>query len=214
MKRILGLIGAGGLALLAVTPAQADVVFATNPRGYEAIASQLITVGTPFRVGATPANITALGFFDYTGAGLKVDHQVGIYDLSHQLLASVTIPAGSGATYHDGTRWVNLATALPLAANTGYMLAATMPTRKDSAWGCVASEVSLNPEFALAGTGYTLAFGSSLAYPDSVYGNTVYLFGANMMASVPEPSQWAAMGLTLLGVAGYGFRRYQLRRTA
>ena len=34
------------------------------------------------------------------------------------------------------------------------------------------------------------------------------------LSAVPEPSQWAMMGLTLLGVGGYGFRRYRRSKAA
>ena len=214
MKRILGLIGAGGLALLAVTPTQADIVFATNPSGSLSAAGLPATVGTPFTVGATPVSITALGFFDYTGLGLTVAHEVGIYDLGQHLLGSVMVPAGSGVPYHDGTRWADLSQSIALAANTGYMLAFHVQGDPDNCWVVgPGNSVTIDPHFALAGSGYTVTIGSTLAYPGYLPYD-IYLFGGNMAVSVPEPSQWAAMGLTLLGVAGYGFRRYQLRRTA
>ena len=33
-------------------------------------------------------------------------------------------------------------------------------------------------------------------------------------AAVPEPGQWAMMGLTLVGVACYGYRRFRANRAA
>jgi len=215
MKRILGLLGAGGLALLAVTPTQADIVFASNPGPYLSTPGGSATVGTPFTVGATPVNITALGFFDYTGLGLTVAHEVGIYDLGQHLLGSVTVPTGSGVPYHDGTRWADLSQSVALAANTGYMLAYHVQGDPDNCWVVgPGNSVTIDPHFALSGSGYTLTMGSPLAYPNYLPTYGWYLFGGNMAVSVPEPGQWATMGVTLLGVAGYGFRRYRLNRAA
>ena len=215
MKRILGLIGAGGLALLAVTPTQADIVFATNPGGWVGGVSGDAIIGTPFTVGATPVSISALGYFDLTGFGLSYAHQVGIYDLGRNLLGSVTVPTGPDVAYHDGTRWVGLATTVALSANTGYMLAFTMQAGGDNALVSLPSSVTIDPRFALAGTGRTFENVNSLVFPVYPSSDGYYAFGGNMeCAAVPEPSQWAAMGVTLLGLAGYGFRRYRLNRAA
>ena len=39
-------------------------------------------------------------------------------------------------------------------------------------------------------------------------------FSASLTSSVPEPGQWAMMGLTLVGVACYGYRRFRANRAA
>jgi hypothetical protein len=139
MKRILSLIGAGGLALLAVVSTQADIVSCNQPGtglpgGTE---SPNVVGGTPFTVGSSPLTIVALGYFDVYGTGLVHSHDVGIYDLSQNLLGSVTVGTGSGVTYHDGTRWAALSTPISLATNMGYMLAyTTVPhVNDDPPWG-------------------------------------------------------------------------------
>ena len=39
-------------------------------------------------------------------------------------------------------------------------------------------------------------------------------FTAEITAAVPEPGQWAMMGLTFCGVAGYGYRRFRANKAA
>src|ERR1043166_3806147 len=97
MKRILHLVSAGSLVLLAVSTAQAANIFATNPSGiwYNANPSGGVgnTIGIPFTVGSTPVSVSALGFFDELEDGLIGAHTVGIYTTSQTLLGSVTIPS-------------------------------------------------------------------------------------------------------------------------
>ena len=214
MKRILGLIGAGGLTLLAVGSAHADIIFATNPNGFWAVAGVPLVVGTPFTVGASPVSITSLGFVDQSGSGLLTAHEVRIYSFSQALLAGVVVPSGATAdAYHDGTRWMALSTPIALAPNASYMLAATVTPLGDKVNLARLGQVTINPYLALSGTGYVFQFPGSLAYPTIEVGTGEYIFGGNMvLTAVPEPSQWAAMGITLLGLAGYGFRRYRLNQ--
>jgi hypothetical protein len=75
-------------------------------------------------------DVTALGFFDATslpagtGTGLTQPHDVGIYRVSDQLLmASNTIPAGSGALLAANFRYVALPTPVRLAGGTTYLMA-------------------------------------------------------------------------------------------
>jgi hypothetical protein len=74
--------------------------------------------------------VTALGFFDATslqagaGTGLVQPHDVGIYRVSDQLLvASNTIPAGSGALLAANFRFIALPTPVRLAGGTTYLMA-------------------------------------------------------------------------------------------
>ena len=74
--------------------------------------------------------VTALGFFDATslpagtGTGLTQPHDVGIYRVSDQLLvASNTIPAGSGAVLAANFRYVTLPSPVRLAGGTTYLMA-------------------------------------------------------------------------------------------
>jgi hypothetical protein len=74
--------------------------------------------------------VTALGFFDATslpagtGTGLTQPHDVGIYRVSDQLLvASNTIPAGTGAVLAAHFRYATLPTPVRLAGGTTYLMA-------------------------------------------------------------------------------------------
>lgn len=55
-----------------------------------------------------PLTISTLGFYDQGGDGLATAHEVGIWNLSRTLLASATVPAGTGGTLADGFRYVEI----------------------------------------------------------------------------------------------------------
>ena len=210
MKRILSLIGAGGLYLLAVTSTDAvPFIFATNPSNDSGEGSDSggYVFGTPFTVGSSDVIIGSLGYFDFGGGGLTAAHEVGIYDLSQTLLGSVTVPSGASATYHDGTRWMALDTPINLAANTPYMLAFKL-SDDDLVRITDSTEVTIDSHFALGGAAFIAGWyeyeAVGLAYPETSIGGDAYLFGGNMEV-VPEPSQLALCGLGL--VAGYVIRR-------
>ena len=211
------LILTASLGLATAAPsARAEFVFATDPSGAWGGASPNMTIGTPFSVGSTAITVSSLGFFDHYGTGLAQAHEVGIYDHSRSLLGSVVVPSGTGAdAYHDGTRWMTLGLPIALNANTSYTLAFTMKEGGDQASGSGPSQVVISPLFALAGSSWTYAVGPSLAYPGGDPLDSIYAFGGNMAGEatpVPEPGQWAMMGLTALGVAAYSARRFGPKR--
>ncbi len=207
------------LGLAAVAGAQAAVIFATNPGGSWTGAAANTTFGTPFVVGGSPITITSLGFFERgINPGLASSHVVALYNQASQaLLGQVTVQAGTASTLHDGTRWEQLGTPITLAAGTAYMLAVmgggdTMNmTQNPSQLPTLGSGFTLMP-----GGGFTQASGPSIQYPSSSPATGLWLFGGNMEAgdpvSVPEPGQWAMMGVTLLGAGGFGLRQWRSRR--
>lgn len=87
----------------------------------------------------TDMDITALGFFDATSlptgneTGLSRSHDVGIYRVSDQvLIASTTIPMGSGASLNANFRYVALPKPVRLA---GFALSASPdPAATASNW--------------------------------------------------------------------------------
>ena len=199
MKRILSLLGAGGLALLVVDSSLADV-FATNPTGGWSDVSITRTLGTPFGVGNEGVTVTALGFFDKDGNGLSVAHEVGLFATDQTLLGKVTIPSGTGAALHDGTRWLTLASPIILAPNTEYMLATTLIEGEDQLNAATPVEVSINAKFHLTQSGYAEGFGgAALVYPGDPTSRAFYGFGANL-ETVPEPGVGALLALGLVAL--------------
>ena len=195
------------LGLAAAPGAQAGLIFATNPTGSWTPGGSDMTFGTPFTVGSAGITITSLGFFDQDGDGLLSPHQVGIFNAAHTLLGSVTVPSGTAATLHDGTRWMALATPIALAANTSYMLAGGVLATGDKVNISTAAQVTVDPGFTL-GTGVTYTFGSSFTYPSTTLIPGSYGFGTNMesASAVPEPSTYALLCISL-GVVGFVRRR-------
>lgn len=212
MKPNAWIVLTAGLGLATAT-ATASVIFAENPTGAWNVAGNALTAGTPFTVGASTLMLTSLGFFDQNQDGLENSHMVGIYDQAHTLLGSVTVKAGTASTLHDGARWEQLNSPIALSANTMYMLAATFLDTGDKANISTKAQVTLDPNFTLALSGFTYKPGATLNYP-STPGGLIgsYAFGANMeVVAAPEPSQWAMMGVVVMGITGYAARRFRTK---
>ena len=165
------------------------------------------TLGTPFTLTGGSVTVGALGFCQQPGlsGGLSGAHVVGIYGPDLTLLCSATIPSGTAAPYHDGTRWATLATPITLTPGNQYVLAATVTADGDYVNAAPPPGVTIAPGFSLAGSDFLFANGTELQYPDIESGQWLYAFGANLEA-VPEPGR-----LTLLG-AGLGIVALHLRR--
>lgn len=207
MKRM-SLLLAASLGLAAFTSAQAAVIFASNPGGSWNNSGFVLTVGTPFTVGADGAKATWLGFFDQGGDGLAASHMVGIYNSAQTLMGSVTVPSGTSAPLHDGSRWSQLGTTIFLLPNTTYMLAATFTATGDRGNFAPSGSVTIGSGFTLAGSRFTYATGAGLNYP-SLSGNPngSYIFGGNIESEpIPEPGQVAMMAVVLVGSVGAVWR--------
>jgi len=197
MKRM-SLLLAASLGLAAFTSAQAAVIFAKNPGGTWNNSGFLLTVGTPFTVGADGAAATWLGFFDQGGDGLSTSHMVGIYNSAHTLMGSVTVPAGTAAPLHDGSRWAQLGTSVWLLPNTTYMLAATFAATGDRGNLATTANVTIGSGFTLAGTRFTYAPGAGLNYP-SVSGSPAGSAGGRYRPAPRRPARsrpqsWSPQG--------------------
>ena len=190
------------MVFFAVSTASANI-FATNPSGswqnLNPSGGYGNTLGIPFTVGASPVSVTTLGFFDELGNGLDSAHTVGIYALSQTLLGSVTIPSGTSAVLHDGTRWTDLGAPITLDANTGYVLAFTLLDSGDRVNDAFLAQVTIDPLFSLSGTGFTFAEGTSLQYPAAEYVDPFFdfdAFGGNLQATaIPEPKSWLLLSI-------------------
>lgn len=71
--------------------------------------------------------ITSIGVFDEDGNGLFNTHQVGLWTTpggDGALLASATVPAGSGAPLVEGFRFTSLSPAVPLPLGRGFIIGA------------------------------------------------------------------------------------------
>lgn len=161
-----------------------------------------IFVGGNFLVGyqftaTNNQNVTALGYYDQDQNGLAVSHNVGIYDLGGNLLASSAV--GPGSYLLSGFRYVDLASAFNLTVGSQYRIAGT--TEGNDGWVFQAQNIATN---GISYDGSYFQNGSSLAFPaiqasDREYMTVNFLTAAG---AVPEPSTWAMM---LLGFGAIGF---------
>ncbi len=171
------------------------------------------SLGHGFSLGV-PLQISALGFLDADEDGLLATHAIGLFDAGSQtLLASASVPAGSGAWLQGGFRWVDIPlTTLPPGS---YVIAATIagdPATFDPVL-FDATDPSGSTGFVMGSSSLSLAgSGTIVAFPSVDEGLPYGFVGPNLATSpVPGP-------LPLLG-AGVAFRwsrrlRRRLRRPA
>ena len=97
-------------------------------------------VGCQFQAGASNVVVSHLGFFDHNGAGgagLAVDHNVGLFSSSlssPSVLGQVVVPAGTSAYFTNGFRWMPLDPPLLLASNTAYLVAGVVSNADGDIW--------------------------------------------------------------------------------
>jgi hypothetical protein len=202
MKRILGLIGAGGLALLANTQTYADIVFNIDQVGPDVVAT-----------GRGSANLNALTF-DWRGgeySEMRPDVAVLVIgqwataeeQMRDRYIGDITGPSSFGT---GGQTWPTLSSGdhfgiwgawSSLIVPVGYTSGS--PLLSSSTWAnTTIGDLGLD-----VGT-YTWTWGSG-ANADS--------FTLNVSA-VPEPGQFAMMGLMSLGVGGVAVRHCWKKRAA
>ena len=144
--------------------------------------------------------ITALGIWDGRGSLVNA-HDVGLWTAGGSLLASVTVPSGTGAPYVNGYRWVNLSAPVPLTAGNTYVLGAAFPydgsAQGDFLQGSsnVYGVIPIDPNFTLLSPASINTSSYGLTFPTDTTSNTgiLGLFGPNLEAVtvVPEPSSTA-----------------------
>jgi len=78
-------------------------------------------IGDFFTTGAKARQVTHLGYWDDSGSGTSVGHDVGLFQ-GPNLVASVYVPAGSTPFAAYGWRWVPLAHPITLQSNTTYSI--------------------------------------------------------------------------------------------
>ena len=156
--------------------------------------------------------VSQLGFYDDLTNGLLESHQVGLWDPFGTLLASATVPAGTGSTLMGFFRMVSIA-PITLSVGNDYRIAAVSGADKYtytpinlSTYGglqyvqamyapelCCTTDL-LYPSWATSDVGYfgpNLGIGSTLQdIPDEI-----------LTSTVPEPMSVLLVGTGLLGVA-------------
>lgn len=159
-------------------------------------------------MGAMNRTVTHLGFFDDGGDGLLESHSVGIFAQGSNpgggtLLADVTIPAGTGAGYTNGYRWVALSTPLVLTNGQHYVIAASTSSGTDlwpNNW-----QVDWNPAYVgyTSSTNEMIYYQVSASWPTEPGGvvNNVFgtSYGAYNLMSVPTSTTPVTLNVQRLG---------------
>lgn len=202
--------------VLAVPIAAVDVANAGNSMN-----NQTQTQGWEFRVTA-PISVTALGIFDGDADGLVDPHTVGLWTDSANLLASLTVPEGTGTTKVGNFRYVDLVAPVQLTPGQSYVIGALYlgiqgggtldpdPDDRDifisighTPLRVFAPEIEfIDPRISSQQTsGLLFPTVQSLSGFGAILGPS-FLFKA---AQVPEPSTFALFGVALLGL-GWSYR--------
>lgn len=169
------------------------------------------TAGFEFTVDSAGLIVTELGAWDDGVDGFIDDVTVGLWDTAAtpNLLASVTLSAGTSGTLNDQTRFLALAPGdeVALVQGNSYVLAANFGSdnfKDDAPSGSAATYLSSDFTFDQA----RFDIGSGLNFPGSTTGDDEF-FGANMVTVIPEPSTGIALGLLFVFAA---FCRRRRRR--
>lgn len=159
------------------------------------------TLGWEFRVNS-PINVTHLGYYDHDGNGLGQSHDVGLWDINGNLLASLTVPAGTAAPLTGHFRYVQLGTPVALVANQSYRIGGVSGGQGGGDFYTFnTTGFTVIPEITF--TGDRWIGGNVLTFPTQTSGVANGFFGANFMhGEIPAPG-----ALALLGLAGVVSRR-------
>ena len=86
------------------------------------------TVGYTFTTSTNPIIVTALGYVDGSGlgtnGGLNISHYVALWNNSGTVIGTVTVPAGTAASYSGGYWYATLNQPVGLTPNTTYTIGA------------------------------------------------------------------------------------------
>jgi hypothetical protein len=156
--------------------------------------------------------VSALGAYDFGQDGFTTNHQVGLWDASGALLASVLVK--SSDTLVDRFRYAGISN-LQLAAGNTYMLGAA-----DYGFGdgyLLDADVASIDGITYLNSNYLEGFGlqrpTKLGAPGGYFGPNMITNQVNAVAAVPEPATWALM-LVGFGVVGGTIRSARRRKPA
>ena len=125
--------------------------------------------------------VSALGGWDYALDGLQHAMPVGLYDGSCQLVASVTVPAGTEGTLVGQFRYVPIA---PIDLSPGsYRMAALIQCPDNTPQVLSLDDVSADPAVSITKT-RRIAFGDELACPTEEQPG-IYVLAANFLIGEP-----------------------------
>jgi hypothetical protein len=163
-----------------------------------------------YTFSATQAiTIDQLGFFDYSGTGLAVDHLVGLFDGSGNELRRVTIPAGTTADF-GGTSSFRFMDISPITidASTTYYLSAFYPAGDaDSDYITLGTTATTGSNIVKGNATYKNLTDDLTWANDTIEDNAANdgFYGPNAhFTAVPEPQACAsAAAMVLLGFAAW-----------
>jgi hypothetical protein len=165
------------------------------------------TLGWSFSV-TSPIDVVALGVYDENADGLTNTHDVGLWDKNKTLLASITVPNGTGAALEQSFRFESI-NPISLTVGELYYIGALYrsPSDADSVLMSVSSWITpLEISYDSRRIG---DYSSSLSFPEYAGNGLNGYFGANFQfeaagnSTVPEPSTaiiwlvFSTLGLTI-----------------
>jgi hypothetical protein len=162
--------------------------------------------------------VEALGFWDQGADGFGSAHEVGIWNTSQTLLASVTFNAGTGSalegpSMNNGAgrfRFEDIST-LSLIANTQYVIGGTAGSDLFYFASNSVSLASILAGFPTSGNERVSDAGTGFAYPNRGPHNRRGYYGPNFLYStpsaIPVPAAVWLFGTALFGLVGFGKRK-------
>jgi hypothetical protein len=145
-----------------------------------------LTAGWAFSFSDFDLDVTALGFFDAGSDGLRISHQVGLWDSGGSLLAQVTVDNTSTPVASTSTAGQWLFTELPspitLPRGGTYILGAFIPDLTDGIYD------GANPTTASGITflGERIGLGG-FVFPKDAFPQANQIFGPNLLTCIRSP---------------------------
>jgi hypothetical protein len=216
------------LGLAAVRPVAAQTTAFTSSSATVAGTGRtngLLNIGPQFTVNGLGITISSFGVFDYQSNGLGASHTVTLFSdvgNTHTALGSITVPSG-GSTTSTGFQFATLAAPIALLPGTYSLIAYGLDGtdgNTDPYGELNTSTLNGSANLTLTGTTfYAFTTNTSPTWPSSGslvgFSTNAYLPSASFVytntVAAPEPSQEAALGIGVLGLAGLALRAWKRR---